>query len=415
MIPFTQEVCVKDLSNMAQSKNPKTWEELFDRLYVESSQHTATAFFESYIDSRTELGRQMFPFMAGKTAKDFYKYQTDRTKKQLRPDPSQSGPTVAQFWHAAYEFNPLARHDKDLGKIIATNKLKRIPLGKLYGTRLELEPSLGALSDSYARVCNMELPRLSFPTAISYKKSHPSENEEVLVVPSDKDLHLHRFLCLGWVIEVDGQEWTRTGHVLVIDMDETPNKKRHPWFLLAAEWSDDHCMYPDNTDGTIRAEEFVEQGRTDGVEGILPGTTNRTTVARLRSRQLKDHNQSGPFLAYFHENLEFEVTRFGLPDEDERDDPHYLKGTYLPIIMEMYWDADRNEEVCYNEDKLVYFRYHRPTGRYIWIQPAATDNFTETPRQTTSAPIPVASRPRGRPTYAQHRRERNQLQRTTEA
>ena len=175
---------------------------------------------------------------------------------------------------------------------------------------------------------------------------------------------------------VDGNEWTRTGHNLVLDMDETGNRKRHPWFLLASEWYDDHCLYSDG-DRTIYAEQFVEQGRSD-VDGIFPNTNDRTTVARLRSTQLEEQNKTGPFLLHFNPDLRFEITRFGQPpDQQERTDPRYLDGTYLPVIMELYWNPQTKEEVCYNEDKLVYFRYNRLTGDYHYDDPAATDNYIE--------------------------------------
>ena len=279
---------------------------------------------------------------------------------------------------------------------------------------MELEPDLGALSTSYAEVLNIPLSGLAFPGAISYRQAHPSSDEEVFVAPSNQDRHLRRFLCLGWVIQVNGDgndNWIRTGHVLVLDMDDTIEKKRHPWFVLAAEWYDDHGWYPD--DQVIRSEEFVEQGRTDDEEGILPGSTSRTTVARLESKQLETQNKQGPFLQYFHKNLEFELEGFGLPDKNERHDPRYLRGTYRPVFMEMYWDATRHEEVCYNVDKMVYFRYHRPTGRYTWVQHAATDNFTEELKVFPSASVPKALRPTGRSTYAQQRWMRD-AQRTTE-
>lgn len=345
---------------MAES-TPASWEELFDIVREESKRLVDSPNFESYIANRIKQGQQHFSFMQGKTTKDYYHYHHQKIEAEIRRSGEEPDLSAQQFWISAYDFNPLARHDNDFVQKVASMKLKRIPLGRLNGTRLELEPDLGALEKSYAHVHNMPLQRLTFPSAISFYECHPSEDRELIKVGADKDTLLRRFFCLGWVIMITGDEWVRTGHVLVIDMDETANKKRHPWFLLASEWYDDHCLYPDG-DRTIYAEQFVEQGRSD-VEGIFPDTNNRTTVARLRSAQLERQNKTGPFLQYFSPNLEFEITRYGQPGQ-QRNDPRYLMGTYLPVLMELYWNDGTKEETCYNEDKMVYFRYHRLTGAY---------------------------------------------------
>ena len=320
--------------------------------------------------------------------------------QRRREEPS---PSAQQFWRAAYDFDPLARHDGDLVQMVDSKKLQRVPLGRLEGTRLELEPDLRALEQSYARVYNIPLPRLKFQSAISYYECHPSEDEEMVRVEADNDTLLRRFLCLGWVIMIDEYGWIRTGHVLVIDMDETAIKKRHPWFLLASEWYDDHCRYPDG-DRTIYAEQFVEQDRSD-VDGIFPNTHNRTTVARLRSAQLEEHKKTGPFLQYFNPSFQFEITRFGQPTQ-QRNDPRYLKGTYLPVLMQLYWNDKTKEEICYNEDKMVYFRYNRLTGHYNYDQPAATDNYTEMLPRPTPAPSTSCSMSQ-QFSYARRRRDRD--------
>lgn len=330
---------------------------------------------------------------------DYYDYRCQKIREQMQRDLEAPGPSAQQFWRSAYDFNPLARNRSELARIVASKRLKPVPLGQLYGTQLELEPDLGALRESYARVYNMPLQRLHFPSAVSFYECHPSGDEKMIRVRADKDTLLRRFLCLGWVIMVDGNNLTRTGHVLVIDMDETANRKRHPWFLLASEWYDDECLYPGG-DRTIYAEQFVEQARSD-VDGIFPKTNNRTTVARLRSAQLEKEKKTGPFLHYFNSNLQFEITRFGQPDQGPND-PRYLKGTYRPVLMELYWNDQTSEEICYNEDKMVYFRSNRLTGDYNYDQPAATDNYIESlPR-----PIPALSASSNMSQHFSHARRR---------
>ena len=252
------------------TSNPTTWEELFDIVREESKEFADSSKYEGYIADRIKQGQQHFSFMQGKSTKDYYDYHLRKIERERQISREKPGPSIQRFWREAYDFNPLARHDSDLVQMVASTQLKRITLGRLYGTKLELEPDLGALNESYAHVYIMPLQRLIFPSAVSFYECHPSEDKNMIKVKADKDTLLRRFPCLGWTIMVDGNDWVRTGHVLVIDMDETANKKRHPWFLLASEWYDDHCLYPDG-DRTIYAEQFVEQGRID-VVGIFPNT-----------------------------------------------------------------------------------------------------------------------------------------------
>lgn len=392
---------------------PTTWQEYFEIVDEESTQYAASGQFEPYIEHRIKQGQQQFLFMQGKTTKDYYHYHYQKTMAQMQQSLQTPGPSAQQFWRSAYFFDPLAIESSGLLQIVASEKLKRVPLGRLNNeAQLELEPDLGALEQSYAHLYNMPLKRLAFPSAVSFYECHPSEDQAMIRVRADEDTLLRRFLCLGWVIEVNGNDWIRTGHVLVIDMDDTPNKKRHPWFLLASQWYDDHGLSP-NENRTIYAEQFVEQGTSD-VEGTFRNTNNRTTVARLRSKQLEDQGKTGPFLQYLSPTLHLEVTRFGQPKQ-ERNDPRYLKGTYLPVLMELYWDSQRNEEVCYNEDKMVYFRYNRVTGGYDYDQPAATDNYTE--RLPRPVPGPSTSSNMNQHfSHARRRRDRDASRRqTTEA
>ena len=117
---------------MAQryTRDPTTWEELFDEVYETSKRYNTTKHFKAFIRQRIEIGRHIFPFMAKKTVKDFYDYHFERNRPKF-PDPSKPGITAAQFWKAGYDFNPLARHDHDLVEMFATDTLERIPLGKI--------------------------------------------------------------------------------------------------------------------------------------------------------------------------------------------------------------------------------------------------------------------------------------------
>lgn len=84
-----------------------------------------------FVDRKLADARNQFAFMENKT----YKYQgiqdylhglmhARHREKLARPDP-----TVQQFWHAAYTFDPLKPYTRgDLGDIISLNRLHRIPL-----------------------------------------------------------------------------------------------------------------------------------------------------------------------------------------------------------------------------------------------------------------------------------------------
>ena len=392
--------------------NPTTWQQYFDMVDKEAEEHVFSIVWEDYIIGRIEEGRQNLSFMQGKTIDDYWAYHKAKDREELKKAREAPGPSIGDFWKAAYYFNPLERKREDpndLVNIVDTNKLQRIPLGTLYGTQLELQPDLGALDNAYAKVHNLPLQRLAFPSAISFLQGHPSEDERLISVQSDKDALLRRFLCLGWVIKHDVNRMT--GHCLVIDMDETSNKKRHPWFILAPQWDDPNVVFTAEADDLLHADQFVKQG-DDDVEGIFPGTNNRTTLARLRSDALLHQNQTGPFLSYFSTKLVFEITRFGQPyDRKQRNDPRYLKGTYLPVLMDLFWNPSTQEEICYNEDRWVYFRYHRPTKSYNYDQPAYTDNFTEwLPRVT---PTPTANADVHAHSLARRRRDRDRDRRLT--
>ncbi|KAL8785540.1 MAG: hypothetical protein Q9213_003288 [Squamulea squamosa] len=85
-----------------------------------------------------------------------------------------------------------------------------------------------------------------------------------------------------WVLEEapDGN-WTKTGHVLVIDMNDRAVRHRQPWLILASEWSTDGA----ETSGgfIIYAEDEMDQDDST-VPGVFPGDNNRTTICRIKPR-----------------------------------------------------------------------------------------------------------------------------------
>lgn len=71
-------------------------------------------------------------------------------------------------------------------------------------------------------------------------------------------------------------EWDRTGHVLVIDMDDRDVRHRHPWLILASEWPTDGEETGEG-DFMVHAEEEVMRG-DNTQEGVF-----RVTTIELRS------------------------------------------------------------------------------------------------------------------------------------
>ena len=175
---------------------PTTWQEFFDMIDEGSTKHAHTSYFLTYIIDRIKQGQQQYPFMQGKTNKDYTEYMIEKEEEEDKREAAVPAPTALQFWRAAYDFDHLrARQNGDLMAMVASGKLKRIPLGQLYGTHLELEVDLGALYSSYVRINeDMGVQRLIFPSAVSFYECHPSEDERMIRVSADKDTLLRRFL-----------------------------------------------------------------------------------------------------------------------------------------------------------------------------------------------------------------------------
>ena len=366
----------------------------------------------AYMERKIADANSRFAFMKNSTVQDYFDHRNWQQAERDRKWAMRPTPTLQQFWDAVYTYDPSAPlRNGGLIDLLLLERLDCVPLGKLNGvTKLSLKIDLCALNASCTEVLGIKLPPVHGIKAVSYCESHPSEVVPKLRVDTDIDKHVRRVKALGWVMEVTSSGHSlRTGHVLVIDMDDIANRQRHPWFLLAPEWLHEHEF--DSDEGIIvRAEEFVEQGNFE-CEGILPGDSQRTTVARLRSRQAEMQNRPGPFLKYFGVDFEFELTRFGASGESNRHDPRYLRGTWLPIVMTLHWNQKTLDEICFNEDGQEYFRFHRPTGRYyIYVDPPSTDPYIEGPislawriehsEQTSQTPrgrLPLSYRHRTRP------------------
>ncbi|KAL8815147.1 MAG: hypothetical protein Q9191_008487, partial [Dirinaria sp. TL-2023a] len=197
--------------------------------------------------------------------------------------------------------------------------------------------------------------------------------------------------------------WTRTGHVLVMDMDL--GREHHPWFVLASRWPSDI----DNANGEFTAYAEEKVLCNDSTQpGVLPGGNNRTPVAKVYAPNDNDQPMPKRFGPDFH----FEVVRFGGNRTYDKDMNMY--GPDLPHVMEWHWDAATGEEVCFYKNGREYMRYDRTKGQYTYpeweqLQQSVTGESgmfgTLMPPQLAMTVIPLSAPSSGIPSAtSEHRR-----------
>ncbi|KAL8771059.1 MAG: hypothetical protein Q9209_003478 [Squamulea sp. 1 TL-2023] len=153
-------------------------------------------------------------------------------------------------------------------------------------------------------------------------------------------------------------EWNKTGHVLVIDMDDRAVRHRQPWLILASKWPTDGEETEEGS-FTLQADEEVQRG-DKSVAGVFPGDDNRTPICCIRPKhRIKDDHI---VMKHFGANFEFVPVRLG----GHRQAKESQKGPGLARPMEWYWDPNAEQEVCYTKDGLEYMRYDRRTKQYTY-------------------------------------------------
>lgn len=318
------------------------------------------------------------------------KYQEERQQENARPLY-----IAKDLFNTAYNWDPMGPTGGwDLHEMLGSGRFEKIILGKFQG---EISfghiPDIGILESTELTVDCTQL-ELAYTDggAISYPGGHPSEAEHHTVkTSSPKEGTLRRFMSLGWVIRLDStveHGWERTGHVLVMDMDE--GRHRHPWIVLASHWPDDRD-YPDNDD-------FLVYAKDSDAYGVLPGTNNRTPIGRLYPNP-KVAPPSRPILLELGPDFEFGITRLG---GGQRQGVCLGRGSNLANIMHWYDDVAKDEEVCFGPDGKVCMRYNRQTKQYRYGDPdtAAWRLPSVEPSQDF---VPVSSRIGGGVTEAQRR------------
>ncbi|KAL8975246.1 MAG: hypothetical protein Q9197_000549 [Variospora fuerteventurae] len=307
------------------------------------------------------------------TPEDFLWWSIERDAEEIQGRRINRPPTAQQFWTAAYEYGGA---NSEVVKMTTTGLAGPYPIGKLYGKYpMKLMPTLSALPAHAIERSGWSAPFGFAPTdsgAISYPDGHPSgmwdpaymakfsKGPMRTLFRAQDDDKLRRFSELGWVLMKNAADvWEKTGHVLVIDMDDRDTRHRHPWLVLASEWPTDG---EETGDGqfTIRAAKDVM--RDDPTQlGVFPGDNNRTPICKIVpwDREMKEGER---ILEQLGEDFSFGAERKG----GHRDWRKTDKGPALARIMEWFWDPKAQEQVCYNKDGREWMRYIPQTQEYYF-------------------------------------------------
>ena len=203
-----------------------------------------------------------------------------------------------------------------------------ITLGKVYGrVTLKLLPAMGALPEYPDLEHDIPLDFAGTDSgAIAYPDGHPPEaaalpnyflshSSKLKTTPTIKssgDGKLHRFTSLGFVLQKDDEgTWRKTGHVLVMDMDDKDIRHCQAWFVLAFDWPTDGEETHDG-DFVHRARKRVL--RPDRSQaGVLPGDNNRTPIRCIipKADPKPDRDSDKPVLKRFGEGFSFTAARYG--------------------------------------------------------------------------------------------------------
>ena len=347
---------------------PRTAEEVFSRIADEESRKFgAEDIFESiaWVEGELKKSQELYPFMREKTADEYYDYHVLRLQNQYLAKFAGPTPTSEEFWNAAYDFDPMdsspSKCPSKLQEILRTGRMGPITLGKVYGqVTLKLLPAMGALPENPNPPYDSQLDFAGTDSgAISYPDGHPSGlmadpiepgpsaaslskiKKMVTIKPSNDD-KLRRFTSLGFILQEEGGIWRKTGHVLVIDMDDRSMRHREPWLVLASEWPADGGE-TQKRDYTCRARETVLRPDRDAA-GVLPGDKNRTPICKIRP--MDESKNDLPVLKQFGEGFKFKPVRYG----GHRKARPSSYGPDLAKVMPWYWDPKEEQEVCFTTE-----------------------------------------------------------------
>lgn len=162
-------------------------------------------------------------------------------------------------------------------KLIGSGDFAPVPLGKVGGVhQLWLIPGLGSLPTTGPSHINTYSYVSTNCSAISYPDGHPSEGELITGVGccDGEEEKLRRFVSIGWVVTGTRDDYGKTGHSLVIDVQN--NRQLNPWIVLASEFPNDSGDLDYNGDDTVYVAQVVTRDDPEKECGVLPGDVNRT-------------------------------------------------------------------------------------------------------------------------------------------
>lgn len=294
-------------------------------------------------------------------------------------------PTAEDLWSAVCAWSPDPLHASPRQKLheifdlICSPRFAPVPLGKYRGEfmcALEPEVCLAPELDSFVPMrqgfdfsgSNGDITR-----AIRYADGHPSEGPSDAIRTAVEDCTLRRFVSLGYILMLIDGNWTKTGHALVLDADYGRNC--HPWLVLSAEWeTDDENYVLEHETEFVRPPKKVARDDAEAL-GVLPGHSNRTTIARFTHWAGRKENE-GPekFVTHFGEDFSFDLSGVGELQGEVRSP----WGPGLAQILNWWWDPIEKEEVCYTDAGIEYMRYNPLTREYRGCKKMPLDEVSNT-------------------------------------
>ncbi|KAL9036611.1 MAG: hypothetical protein Q9180_004206 [Flavoplaca navasiana] len=304
------------------------------------------------------------------TYRNYVQYKWEQTTKDMDAERQRIKTCDSpNLWHSL-QYNPLTDSNdaNAMSNFLANTYFPTIiELGKLDGKiPLRFAPGTHSFEDDTI-ICPPAHERVSTGMLAVGYHHHPSTGPTQTA--SGDDGKLRRFKEVGSILAEDLHGWNRTGHVLVIDMDEGRN--RHPWIILASAWQ----VEDEYSSETVRAPKNVGRNNTR-TSGIFLGHSNRTTIGRLTAISSKPNPT--PLLLQFGPSFNFRLDEFGY---------RYQKGMsfgpqlahVMPWVKQLGWRDWR--QVCYvdNDGKQEYMRYEAKEQRYYPPQTQAQAHEQQQP------------------------------------
>ncbi len=319
--------------------------------------------WEAFIAAEFDWYKNAYACMIDKTLLDYYTYHAARQSQTKQMAATAESLNATDLWDAVEQMKSTKAvwtRPNRLRDLLASGRFDPILLGKVFGTdKLWLIPTNGALPESD----DANHPQLGTAftncCAIMYPDGHPSE--AYIATQGQNNEQLRRWTGLGWIATGEGtrNDWRKTGHALVIDME--PGRDLNPWIVLTSHYPNDGQPTADGDD-TVYVPEEVDRD-DDDQPGVLPSDKNRTPVAKLIAN---DPSIKGSIFRLFCPDFEFTVIRRGSGREYVRTG----RGPGLAHVMCWYWDPEAKDEVCFTKEGEVYMRFNPETEEITYSERA---------------------------------------------